>query len=156
MNLPPPARAIAAAATAAVTAARDAEPDAYRTAGERLAALDQEQVNLVLGAVVRMLLEEQHPDGLDADDVQAVLDRCARAAAVWYPDLNATALMVLLVGALGVHPDNPAEVEVPEGAVVRHAPLLVADLLAATGAKLAPYLSAAFAEIARTETLELP
>lgn len=60
-----------------------------------------------------------HPDGLTGDDVQAVLERCAGAAAAW------------------------------------HAPLLVADL-AGTDRQLAGHLHAAFAEIARAETMEAP
>ena len=61
-------------------------------------------------------------------------------------------LLVLLAGALGVY--DPGDDENPPGpaAVARHAPLLVADLLAVTGRPFAEYLTAAFAEVARTET----
>jgi hypothetical protein len=156
MKLPPPARAIAEAATEAITAARDADPDAYRPAADQLASLDPEQVGIVLGAVVRMLLEELHPDGLDGDDIQAVLERCARSAAAWYPELDVNALVMLLTGALGVHPAEEDTPPLAEGAIARHAPLLIADLLAASGAPLGPYLEAAFTEIARAETVELP
>jgi hypothetical protein len=40
--------------------------------------------------------------------------------------------------------------------MARHAPLLIADLLAARGAGPSSYLEAAFAEIARAETMEMP
>ncbi|RQX21270.1 hypothetical protein DLJ57_26800 [Micromonospora chalcea] len=58
----------------------------------------------------------------------------------------------VLAGGLGGH--DPGDDENPPGpaAVARHAPLLVADLLAVTGRPFAEYLTAAFAEVARTET----
>ena len=40
--------------------------------------------------------------------------------------------------------------------MARHAPLLVADLLAVTGRPLADYLDAALAEIFIVQTMELP
>lgn len=154
MKLPPPARAIAEATAEAVTAARARDLESYREAAAGLAALDPEQVGLVLGAVVRMLLEERHPDGLDSDDLQAVLGDCARAAIAWYPGLAVNALLLLLIGALGVHPEQGEAPDLPTDAVAHHAPILIADLLA--GAPLEPYLSAAFADIAQSQTAELP
>jgi hypothetical protein len=155
-RLPEPARAIAAAVTDAVAAARSRDAAALREAAERLAALDRAQVGVVLGAVVRSLLEELHPDGLTGDDVRSVLEGCLRAAVDWLPGIDGGVLVVLLTGALGVH--DPDEERRPVGAldVARHAPLLVADLLAAADRPLAGYLDAAFAEIARAEMVELP
>jgi hypothetical protein len=154
-ELPSPARAIAEAATDAVTAARARDLPAFEEAVGRLAALDPEQVGVVLGAVVRLMLEDLHQDGLTGDDVQAVLERCTRAALEWCPRVDPDVLLVLLAGALGVHPD-PDESPPPGGAAVAwHAPLLIADL-AGDGRPLAGYLFAAFAEIARAETLEAP
>ncbi|MEV4760554.1 hypothetical protein AB0J86_36370 [Micromonospora sp. NPDC049559] len=153
---PAPVRVLAEAAEDAVAAARAREPEPYEAAVTRLVALNPEHVGLVLGAVVRMLLEELHPDGLAGEDVQAVLERCARGALPWFPGLDPAVLVVLLTGALGVH--EPAEeAERPaEPAVVRHAPLLVADLLAAVGRPLSGYLEVALTEIQRTELMELP
>lgn len=153
-ELPAAARSIATATTAAVLAARNGDPEGYGTAADALAALDPGQVGLVLGAVVRMLLEERHPDGLDSDDIRAVLAGCARSALAWYPELDVNALAVLLVGALGVHPEPGEAPDPAEGAVARHAPVLVADLLG--GAALAPYLTAAFTDLAQTQAMELP
>lgn len=148
-HLPAPAREIAASATDAVDAARERDAEAYRPAVERLAAADR--AGLVLGGAVRLLLEEGHPDGLDGDDVRQVLERCVRSAATWWSEVDPHVLLVLLAGALGVYDpgddDNPPD----PAAVARHAPLLVADLLAVTGRPFADYLSAAFAEVARTE-----
>jgi hypothetical protein len=155
-DLPGPARAIAEAAAGAVTAAGARDLPAFREATASLAALDPEQVGVVLGAVVRSLLEESHPDGLTGDDVRAVLDRSARSALEWCPGVDPDVLLALLAGALGVH-HSDEEWHPPGGAAVAwHAPLLVADLLAVAGRPFAGYLRAAFAEIARAETVELP
>jgi hypothetical protein len=156
MRLPPAARAIAAGVTGAVAAAHARDREAFQEAAGQLAALNPEQVGVVLGAVVRSLLEDLHPDGLDGDDVQAVLERCARSAAGWLPEVDAGVLVALLIGALGVHePDGEAR---PLSAmdVALHGPLLVDDLLTLSGRGLAGYLDAAFAEIARAETQEMP
>ncbi|MGC5017577.1 hypothetical protein [Micromonospora sp. DT47] len=148
-HLPAPAREIALAATEAVDAAKDRDDEAYEAAVARLAAA--ERSGLVLGAVVRLLLEETHPDGLDGDDVRRVLEQCVRSAAGWRPDVSPHVVLVLLAGALGVY--NPGEDDSPPdpAAIARHAPLLVTDLIAATGRPVAGYLDAAFAEIERTE-----
>ncbi|MFF5174141.1 hypothetical protein ACFY3U_16055 [Micromonospora sp. NPDC000089] len=148
-HLPAPAREIAAAATEAVEAARSRDDEAYAPAVARLATA--ERSGLVLGAVVRLLLEQTHPDGLDGDDVRQVLERCVRSAAAWRPGVDPHVVLVLLAGALGVY--DPGDDDAPPGpaAVAAHGPLLVADLLPAGGRPLAPYLDAAFAEIARTE-----
>ncbi|WP_089157566.1 hypothetical protein [Micromonospora sp. NBS 11-29] len=148
-HLPAPAREIALTATDAVAAARARDADAYAPAVERLAAADR--AGLVLGGVVRLLLEEGHPDGLDGDDVRQVLVHCARSAATWWPEVDPHVLLVLLAGALGVYDPGDDESPPEPAAVARHAPLLVADLLAVTGRPFADYLSAAFAEVARTE-----
>src|SRR5688500_16099292 len=100
-HLPSPARAIATAAEAAVEAARERDKEAFDDAVEQLAALDVVQVGLVLGAVVRTLLEDLHPDGLDGDDVRAALEHAVRASAEWQ-DVDPQVMVVLLVGALGV------------------------------------------------------
>ena len=127
-ELPGPARAIAEAATDAVTAARARDLPAFEDVVGRLAVLDPEQVGLVLGAVVRSLLEDRHPDGLTSDDVRKVLEHSARAALGWCPRVDPDVLLVLLAGALGVHPD-PDESPPPGcAAVAWHAPLLIAEL----------------------------
>ncbi|WP_088976500.1 hypothetical protein [Micromonospora coxensis] len=148
-HLPAPAREIAAAATDAVDAVRAHDAEAYEAATARLAAA--ERSGLVLGTVVRLLLEETHPDGLDSDDVRQVLEHCVRAAAQWRPDVDPHVVLVLLAGALGVY--DPGEDDAPPdpSALARHAPLLVADLLAVAGRPVGSCLEAAFTEIARTE-----
>ncbi|MFI6261328.1 hypothetical protein [Micromonospora sp. NPDC051006] len=148
-QLPAPAREIAVAAVDAVTAAQQRDGEAYDAAVTRLGAA--ERSGLVLGAVVRLLLEESHPDGLDGDDVRQVLEGCVRGAAQWRPDVDPHVLLVLLAGALGVYDPDGDESPPDPSALARHVPLLVADLLTSTGRPLAGYLSAAFAEIERAE-----
>ncbi|MEO3929808.1 hypothetical protein ABGB07_39035 [Micromonosporaceae bacterium B7E4] len=153
---PPVPRAITQATVRAVEAVRAQDPDALDEAAGDLALLPAEQVGLVLGAVLRLLLEQAHPDGLAGEDVQAVLVRCARSNAGWLSGLDVGVLALLLTGALGVH--QMADEAPPPGpaAVARHAPLLVADLLAVTGGAVDDYLAAALSEIAVAETMELP
>jgi hypothetical protein len=148
-HLPAPAREIASRATAAVAAARERDGAAYDEAVGGLGA--DERSGLVLGAVVRLLLEETHPDGLDGDDVRQVLERCVRAAAQWRSDVDPHVVLVLLAGALGVYDPGDDDSPPDPSALARHAPLLVADLLACAARPLDAYLSAAFAEIERTE-----
>lgn len=148
-HLPASAREIAEAATAAVAAAVERDVEAYPMTVVRLAAADR--AGLVLGGVVRLLLEETHPDGLDGDDVRQVLERCVRSTAAWWPDVDPHVLLVLLAGALGVYDPGDDDSPPDPAAIAGHAPLLVADLLAATGRPLTDYLTAAFAEVARTE-----
>jgi hypothetical protein len=148
-HLPPPAQAIAVAACDAVTAAQQRDRDGLEAAIVPLAAA--EGSGLVLGAVVRLLLEEAHADGLGGDDVRRVIEDCVRAAAVWEPAVDPHLQLILLAGALGVHdPDEQAPQPAPD-ALARNAALLVAHLLGATPRPLAGYLAAAFAEIERTE-----
>ncbi|MFY1618265.1 hypothetical protein [Micromonospora sp. WMMD736] len=148
-HLPASARAIAVTATAAVAAAQARDDEAYDDAVADLAA--DERSGLVLGTVVRLLLEEGHPDGLDGDDIRQVLARCVQDAMRWRSDVDPHVVLVLLAGALGVYDPEGDDAPPDASALARHAPLLMADLLAVTGAPLDGYLSVAFAEIERTE-----
>jgi hypothetical protein len=158
-QLPPVPRAIANAAVETVTAARSDDPVAFQLASSRLAALDREQVGLVLGAVVRSLLEDLHPGGFSGDDIHDVLGRSVSRSATCFPAVDANVLLVLLAGSLGIHPDDddPRPVSAPE--MSTHAPLLIATLLGGpgpSGRSFTAHLEAAFAEIARSETIEMP
>lgn len=152
-SLPPAARAIAAAVTDAVTAARAADAGSFAEAVGRLAAADAQRVSLVLGLVVRALLEERHPDGLDGEDLRAVLERCTRAGAAWDSGVDPAVLVVVLTGALGLS-DPDEQPPVPPAEVARNATLLATDLLGPR--ELAPRLAAALAERQRAETVEMP
>jgi hypothetical protein len=182
-----PARIIGTAIGQAVDAAGTHDRVAYESAVADLVALPAEQAGQVLGALVRLLLEDQHPDGMETDDIRLVLARCYRAAAGWLPleRLDVHTLAAALASALGIHEPGVTYEEItgppvaddwssrPIGgqpvkeastpspvptaaAYVWHAPLLIADLLAAGGRPLGRYLDTAFTEIARAETMELP
>lgn len=183
---PAAARALAQALTDVVDAARTGDPDLFDAAAGRLAGLDAEQVRVLLGAVIRSLLEGLHPDGLSGDDIHLVLDRCARDAGAWCPEVDPSMMLVVLAGALGVHDDEPDRLVLGPLDVARQAPLIIADLLGrvdlleggdlldggdlltgtasqdggalrgGTGGSLAEYVDAALAEIARAECEEMP
>ncbi|EID79453.1 MULTISPECIES: hypothetical protein [Rhodococcus] len=151
---PAVARDIAEALDAAIVAARASDSAALTEATEELAALPAEQVGAVLAGVVRELLETLHPDGLTGEDVQDVLTRCARAAALWFPVVDVDSLVTVLTGALGVADveENPRR---PERAV-EAAILVIADLLSAAEVSADGYVRRALDEIARAETVEMP
>lgn len=151
-TLPPTARAIATIIDAAVTAALSADAEALALATARLSTQDVEQVQRVLSAVLRPLLEDLHPDGLTGDDLRTAALHCVRQVSGWLRDVDPQVFVGVLAGAFGVHPqdDDPPGALAPE--VARHACLLVADLLSSSEGRLRPYLDAAFVEIARAET----
>lgn len=184
-----PALSIATAINQAVDAVGARDRDAYERATAELASASAGPAGQVLGALLRSLLEEQHPDGLDSDDIQTVLGLCYRDAAGWLPAdrLDVAVLLAALASALGIHEpgvtyeditgprpgeetDDPfsgyayggsatetVPTRVPTAAQYAwHAPLLIADLVAAGRRPLGRYLDAAFTEIARAETMELP
>lgn len=149
MKLPAAARAIAVPATDAVEAARAKDVEAFGAAVEVLAAQDQERTGRVLGAVVRMLVEESHADGVDSDDVRAVLAHCVREAMTWQADVDPQVVLVLLAGALGVYDPDGDDAPPKAVAQARHGALLIASLLGTR--PFAEYLTLAFSDIARGE-----
>ena len=147
--------ALSSALTGAVEAASAGDLAAYEMALARLRSLDPAQVGVVSGAVVRGLLEELHPGGLTGELVGAVLRRAAGSGA-WLPDLDPAVLLVVVTGALGLLDVQDQPVQLSTDAVLRHAPVLVASLLASLAAPVGPRLTAALAELRRAETVELP
>jgi hypothetical protein len=148
-HLPAPARPIAAAAAGAVAAARERDTGAFDDAVGDLGGLDAAQVGLVLGTVVRLLLEDLHPDGLDGDDIREVLTNVVRTSAQWQPDVDPHVLLILLAGALGVHDPDERTVPPKPDVLARHAALLLTYLL--DQRPLAGYLNRAAHEIERTQ-----
>ncbi|OLF14363.1 hypothetical protein BLA60_04345 [Actinophytocola xinjiangensis] len=174
-DLPPAARAIASATTDAIAATRAGDPTAFDDACDRLLLADPEHTRVILGDTVRLLLEEVLPDGVDGDDLREIIGRGARTAAPWFPGVDPGVMVVVLSGALGIHPDSPpdsrtGEERPPEpddpwdavpprpsaASVTQHAVVLLADLLSVRGRPLRGYLEAAFTEMARRETVEQP
>jgi hypothetical protein len=148
-HLPAPARPIAVAASDAVAAAREHDPVAFAAAVGVLGAIDTAQVGLVLGTVVRLLMEDQHPDGLDGDDVREVLTNSVRTAGEWQADVDPHVILILIAGALGVHDSDPKTVPPKPDVLARHAALLLAHLL--DRRPLDAYLTRAASEIERTQ-----
>ena len=108
---------------------------------------------VVLGWVVRALLEEQHPDGLDGEDLRAVLSGCAKAAGAWESDVDPVVLLVVLTGALGLSdPDERAAGPAGRGRPQRRHP----DRFLLRGRSVRPYLDALLRRTERTETIEMP
>lgn len=157
-TIPGPALELVRILTQAVetaTGARDAA--AYDTVAAQLAA--QPLGGRVLGDVLRSLLEDTHPDGLDSDDITVVVGRCYRSATAWLAPgrVDVLVLLAVLAGALGIHePDETVPVEPTWPEHAWHAPLLVADLLPLAPATLGGYLETTFAEYAREAREELP
>lgn len=152
-DLPQPARAIAEAITAAVIAARDTDAAAYRVVTPHLATQSVEQVGIVAGETVRLLLEDRYPDGLTGDDLREVLTDCA-VAADWYPEFDPTVAATLVAGALGVHEADGERLPLSAAEVAAHGPLVIAGLASTAAHPLPTYLRAALAEIARTQTMD--
>jgi hypothetical protein len=139
----------------AIEAALSKDSDRFTAAADRLALQDRQRLVLLQAWMIRSLLERLHPDGLSSADAQDVLRNCLQSAAGWFPDTDPAVLVQVLTGALGMSdPDAPA-VAGPE-TFGQHAALLTADLLSTTAQPLAGYLDAAFAELERAETIELP
>ncbi|WP_337062516.1 hypothetical protein [Kineococcus sp. G2] len=144
------------ALTRAVRALAAGDDATFGEAAAALAAFDADAARTVLGWVLRGALEELHPDGLDADDLRAVVERCARSAPSWFAGLEPHLLVLALTGALGEHPEVAEVPRAPHEAVLRHALLLVADLVGATRRPLVRHVQAALAEVRRAETVEMP
>jgi hypothetical protein len=139
----------------AVEAALSQDSDRFANASERLAVQDPQRLAMLQAWMIRSLLERLHPDGLSSADAHDVLRHCVQSAAGWFTQPEPTVLAQVLTGALGMSdPDAPAAAG-PD-VLSQHAALLTADLLSTTGQPLAGYLDAAFAELERAETIELP
>jgi len=143
---------MAAAIEAGVAAARAEDAERLREAAAQLSKLDGAQTGKVMGGVLRLLLERGHPDGVDGDDIRDLLQDCTRDAAHWLPETDPHTLLVVLAGALGIHPDEHEEVARPSPeSIALNTPVLIAHLL--TG-RLEPYLVTTLADIARSELMD--
>jgi hypothetical protein len=146
---------MALAVDAAVSAARSSDAAAFTAAIADLSRVDPEQLAVLLGAVARDLLERSHPDGLDSDDAQQVLESCARSTASWYELLDSDSLVRALTGALGINdPDESPQLD--GTAVLTHGLLLIADQLKILTQELPSVLDCALRELMRAQTIELP
>ncbi|MFD3592453.1 hypothetical protein ACFWU5_06965 [Nocardia sp. NPDC058640] len=151
---PSSAAAIATSVDVAVTAAHAADEPGFVAATADLAELPADQVMAVLAAIVRELLETAHPDGLTGDDVRAVLEAVVRRAAGWHSSLDATAVVSVLTGALGI--DDPDEPETSRTNPQPAAVLLIEYLADLSKTPPRQPIQRAINEIARAETVEMP
>lgn len=162
--------ALSRAIVGALVAAQACDVDRFVELGAALRGPMTEHVDTVLSAVVRDLLERQHPEGLAGEDIVEVLDRCVRDA-LWLPGIDARTLVVVLLGALGIsetafaddtseQSQDPLDAAVPdppsEADLRRHALLMAASLCSATGERPIRAVEAAISEIRRAETQEMP
>ncbi|GAA0540445.1 hypothetical protein GCM10010172_22130 [Paractinoplanes ferrugineus] len=147
-HLPPVARPIAAAAGAAVEAAQQHDSEALADAVAGLAALDAARTGLILGVAVRLLLEANHPDGIDAASIRDVLTHAVGSAG-WQAEVDPHVMLLLLAGALGVSDEDDDTPPPKLDEWSRHAALLLADLLGTRPVR--PLLTAALAEIEHTQ-----
>jgi len=137
---------------ASVKAAQAQDADGLQAAITELSKLDAEQTGKVMGGVLRLLLEQKHPDGLDGDDIRDLLQTCALGAARWLPETDPHTMLVVLAGALGIHPDEHDQVARPTAeSIALNTSVLIAFLLTD---RLERYLTATFAEIARSEFMD--
>lgn len=135
----------------ALTAARDHDVGAFDISLTALSKLDREQLSLLLGTVVQMLLEQRHPDGLDSDDVDQLIDATLTSAA-WYPRTDRDHLVRVILGALGVTviEDQPL---VDGMAIIGHSLLLLGDQPTAV---VRPLIDHGVSELHRAQTQEMP
>lgn len=144
------------AVTDAVGAATAQDGARLLDALARLEAADPEHVRRLLAAVVRPVLEDLHPDGVDGDDLADLIESVERDLGWFTPPGGVTVdrlgLAVVLTGAFGIvvatRDELPRRVTDPE--VTLHAVLLLGHLLTG-GRRLRPYLDRAWAEIARED-----
>jgi hypothetical protein len=153
-GLPPSGLAVHRAVTTAVAAASAQNPAALDDACARLQTCDEQQVRDVLHALTLGLIEKAFPDGLDADDLRALLADVIRSATAWLPDLDPHAVVVVLTGALSVHEIDgpPIEADALPIACV----LAVSHLLHQLRVPLDLELTHTFEELRTAQTMEMP
>jgi hypothetical protein len=146
---------MALAVDAAVSAAQARDAAAFTDAIADLSRVDREQLAVLLGSVTRDLLERAHPDGLDSDGAEQVLQSCIGSTASWYELVDGDSLIRALTGALGIYDDGESP-QLDGTVVMTHGLLLIADQLKTLAQELPPVLDGALHELMRAQTIELP
>jgi|GEM_PF-3296399 len=162
-ELPPQGRILARAVSAVVDAARQQDPVTLRAACAQLHACDETLAREILHRLTLGLVERAYPDGLDADDIQGLFDEVVRQASPWLtglpdqPGLDPYAVVIVLAGALSIHPpdDAPRPSLDPDALPIACA-LVVDHLLTRLGARLPAELARAFDELRTAQTMEIP
>lgn len=138
----------------AVAAATAQDREAFAESLRSLSRLDREQLQTLLGTAVQALIEQRHPDGLDAGDVEALVDSTLREAS-WYPAADRDQLLRVLVGALGLTEIDDDERRVDPQAVLAHGILLLSSQVRGVG-ELRRLLDHGLRELHRAQTQEMP
>lgn len=134
---PRPVQQLADAVATSVGAAQLEDAESYLASLPTLLRQEPDHLRLMLGEVVRTLVESRFPDGIDADDARQLLADTVRWVAGWDGPVDVPALAAVLTGSLGVHPDDADRPDVAPDAVSAAAPLLAAHLLAGRSAQAA-------------------
>ncbi|MBL7494429.1 hypothetical protein I6A60_19825 [Frankia sp. AgB1.9] len=156
-GLPPAGRAIERAVTDLGRAVAGRDEPALRDGCERLRGYDEVLVRDVLHRLTLGLVERAYPDGLDGDDIRTLFGEVARPAAPWLGGLDPDAVLIVLAGALGVHPPEDApRPSLDQDALPIACALVVDELLRRLGARLGPELTRTFDELRVAQTMEMP
>ena len=150
-----PAGVMQRAVLDAVAAAGAHDADEFSTCLAGLSRLDREQLSTLLGTVVQRLLERRHPDGLDSDDVDQLVELTVRSAA-WYPRINHDSVVRVIVGALGVTEVDDEERQVDGITIIAHSLVLLADQLSGVPNGVRALLDHGLRELHRAQTQEMP
>ena len=139
----------------AVAAASAHDAEEFGSCLATLSRLDREQLSILLGTVVQGLLERRHPDGLDSDDVDQLVELTVRDAA-WYPRIDHDSVVRVVVGALGVTEVDDVERLVDGMTIIAHSLVLLADQLSAVPNGVKALLDHGLRELHRAQTQEMP
>ncbi len=156
LELPAPAAALDRLLVEATEATAARREDRLRAALDRLATARPEHLSRLLAAAVRPALERHHPDGVDSDDLVAMVRGLVGA----HPrgTVDPFAVAVVLTGAFGIAitppDDDPTVPQIDPEVLTRHAILVLAHL-APDRHTLRALLDEAWSEIARSEVFDV-
>lgn len=113
-SIPPAARQLVRTITHAVDTATSGQHATYDSAITQLAT--HPIAGRVLGDLLRLLLEDLHPDGFNSADIALAVGRCYRTATAWLPSerVDVAMLLAVLASALGIHQPGTPEPGTPE------------------------------------------
>ncbi|OHV47878.1 hypothetical protein [Pseudofrankia sp. BMG5.36] len=156
-GLPPEGRVLARAVTAVVDAAGRRDAAALRAACNQLRTCDEAVAREVLHRLTLRLVERAYPDGVDADDIRGLFDEVVRRASPWLTGVEPYAVVVVLAGALSIHPpDDAPKPSLDPDALPIACALVVDYLLVRLGSRLPAELAHAFDELRTAQTNEMP
>ncbi len=150
-----PQRALSAV-RAAQAALQTGEAEPFSLALSQQHGNDIEMIATLQAGMIRWLLEDLHPAGLDSEDARELVVRVVTEGAASFPAVDPTAVIVVVTSALGLAEADESESPLPRAVLVVHAHLVIAELVRRTARPFEPYLQRALAEVERAQTIELP